>query len=310
MRISCVIPAYNVERYLRRAVESLFATAWPDLEVLIVDDASTDGTWAVAQALASERRDIICLRHPDGGNHGCAASRNVGIRSATGEMFCLLDGDDYVYPWRFDAALEILRTRPEVDAVYGTSEMVFEDAAAEAAWWGPSKIFGVPAPVPPNELLFALLRDRCCWATSTILFRRELLDRTGLFDAGLIAEDCHLWFRMASVGTLVADRLERPVSAYFRRCGSKYTATLAERVHMNRAMISFYEWMAARNPRDERLPRVREYLREYILQGIESARQGRDRRLAWTLAAAAGRFPYVLAERRYYGHLRRMVVGR
>lgn len=310
-KISCIIPTHNSQPYLERAVESLFSTGWPDLEILIVDDGSTDGTRRLAELLAANSPGtVVCLSHTDGQNHGVSATRNVGIARSTGDLLCFLDADDFVYPHRFDAAVRILDKRPDVDGVYETSEIVFADAESEDRWWDASRTFGFDTPIPPQDVLFALFRGRS-WHTSAILLRRTLIKRTGLFDARLrIAEDCHLWFRMACLGTLVSGDLTRPVSVYWRHVDSSYQPFTAQRPHMVRAMTLFYNWMRDRAPLDSRLPRVRLCVSDYILRSIEAARGRRDRQLAWTIAVgSAARFTPVLTERRFYGHLWRMAVG-
>lgn len=311
-RISCIIPAYNSEPYLARAVDSLLSTGWPDLEIIVVDDGSTDGTRKLAESLAAGRPGrVICLSHAGGRNRGVSASRNVGIERSTGALLCFLDADDFVYPHRFDAAARILEERPDVDGVYEISEIVFADAESAERWWDTSRTFGFDTPIPPQDVLFALLRGRS-WPTSAILCRRALIERTGLFDARLrIAEDCHLWFRMACLGTLVGGGdLTRPVSVYWRHVDSSYQPFEAQRVHMVRAMTLFYNWMRDRDPSDSRLPRVCQCVSEYILRSIESARARENRWLAWTLAVgSASRFPRVLSQRRFYGHMWRMAAG-
>ena len=186
MKISTIIPAFNCEPYLRRAVESLLATNHPDLEVVIVDDGSRDGTLAVATALQSEHPSVVRVRaHADGRNHGVSVTRNLGIESSAGELIAFLDADDYVHPWRFESAAAILEAETNVSGVHQLSEMVFSDEESSKRWWGGgSTQFGYASPIPPDEILFMLLKGGC-WATSAILFRRDLLRATGDFDSRL-----------------------------------------------------------------------------------------------------------------------------
>lgn len=311
MKISCVVPAWNCEAYLSRAVESLLSTEWRELEVIVVDDGSTDGTWGVAEALAARHPGIVrCEKHAGGRNRGVSASRNLGVARSSGELICFLDGDDLVYPHRFITAARILREQPRVDGVHELTDVVFEDASAERAWGMTARTMGFDRPLGPGDVLFELLRGRC-WATSGILIRRAFLDQTGGFDPRLaIAEDCNLWFRLASVGTLVSGDRGRAVSAYWRRAGSAYRPGTAPRVHMIRAMVLFYRWLLRRDGRDARLPAIDRSIRNYILQSIHSARGDGERMLAWTIVGGSViRFPQVVKERRLYGHIRRMAVG-
>ncbi len=313
MKISVIVPAFNCQPYLRRAVESLMATQYENLEIVIVDDGSTDGTLAVARVLQTEHpTSVRVLSHPDGDNRGVSATRNRGIESSTGELIAFLDADDYVHPWRFESPVTILKADSRVSGVHQVSEMVFSDAESAKRWWGGgSTRFGYTDPIPPDETLFTLLRGGC-WATSAVLIRRNLLDETGLFLPGLrTCEDCHLWFRMACCGRLVSGDTSRPVSVYYRRLDSAFQPSPRQRIAMVRAMASFYKWMRRRDPNDSRLSRVSSCIAEYILNGITIARVSGDRSLAWQLAShGALWFPPLLQHRRLYAHVSRLTLMR
>jgi glycosyltransferase involved in cell wall biosynthesis len=312
VKISTIIPAFNCEPYLRRAVESLRATNYPDLEIVIVDDGSQDGALALANQLQREHAGIVhVLTHPGGGNRGVSATRNLGIEASTGELIAFLDADDYVHPWRFDSAMEILSRQPEIDGVYQLCELVFADADAKAAWWEGQTVFGFDEGYPADRLIFELLRGRC-WATSAIVFRRTLLAEVGSFEPTLaVAEDCHLWFRMAAAGKLVAGDLSRPVSAYWRHGSSAYQPSPSLRLNMIRAMTLFERWLSAARPNDGRRDAISHAIAEYILNGIANARTDGRQRLAWSLALqSVPMFPRLTSYRRWYGHLARMAAGR
>ena len=312
MRISTIIPAYNCEPYLRRAVESLLATQYHDLEIVIVDDGSRDGTLGLAETLQREHPGVIrVLTHRGRRNCGVSATRNLGIQSSSGELIAFLDADDYVHPWRFQSAIELLETEPDVDGVHQLCELVFSDEESSSRWWPGQRLFGFAESVANDEILFSLLGGYC-WATSAILFRRTLLSKSGMFDPRLkVCEDCHLWFRMACCGRIVSGDLSRPVSVYWRRTDSAYQPSPWGRVPMVRAMASFYRWMRCRNPLDARRPRVSRRITEYILTGVEEARGAGQSRLAWLLAGnGTVRFPPLRRQRRLYGNLVRMAIGR
>lgn len=312
MRISTIIPVYNAAAYLRRAVESLIATRDPDLEIVLVDDGSRDDSVKIAQALQQEHPQCIRIAaHPGGENCGVSATRNLGIEISTGEWLALLDADDYVYPHRFQSARDILSERPDVDGVYQLCGMEFATETARQNWWSTNMTFGFDHPVEPPRLIFELLRGTC-WATSAIVFRRSLLSRTGLFDPQLkLAEDCHLWFRMAIAGTLVAGDLSTPVSVYWRHEESAHQPSPKLRIPMIRAMTAFRQWMQAYDPHDLRYAEVSRQITEYILQGISTARSGGHRQLAWQIALeSACRHTALVTYRRWYGHVARMALGR
>jgi len=111
-RVSVVIPAYNASRTLRATVASALAQTMNDIEVLIVDDGSSDDTLAVARSLESDKVSAMTQR-----NAGAAAARNTGIRAATGEYVAFLDADDLWLPHKLQRQLEHLERHPQSDAV-------------------------------------------------------------------------------------------------------------------------------------------------------------------------------------------------
>lgn len=312
VRISCVIPAFNCEQWLCRAVESVFATHYPNLEVLIVDDGSSDATLQVAQEIQSNSPDIVrVLQHPGSINRGVSATRNLGMSESTGEWLCFLDADDYVHPHRFDSAAEILGSRPDVDGVHQIAEMVFSDAESRDRWFQNQPTFGFSQEIPADQLLEQLLRGKC-WATSAITFRRTLLNRTGLFNENLsIAEDCHLWFRMATTGRIVSGDLSRPVSAYWRRTNSAYQPSSESRMKMIKSMASFLRWMRTADCSSEARASATRCVQNYILTGLTESRFSRKRFLAWRIAIEGVRgMPSLILNRRYCGQVARLAAGR
>jgi FkbM family methyltransferase len=115
MKISVVIPCYNAAKFLPDAVESVLKQQIDRTEILIVDDASTDETLAVAHRLAREQPNIRVLRQAENG--GPAKARNVGLREATGQYVCFLDADDAYGDHVFAKALAMLDSAPWVQAV-------------------------------------------------------------------------------------------------------------------------------------------------------------------------------------------------
>ena len=117
MKISVIIPVYNAEKYIEKAVES--ALQFDEVfEVLLIEDQSPDNALAVCKRLADHYERIKLFQHPDKKNHGAGASRNLGIEKADGDFIAFLDADDYYLPNRFDAEKELF-LNPDVDGVYG-----------------------------------------------------------------------------------------------------------------------------------------------------------------------------------------------
>lgn len=103
--VSVLVAAYHVEDYLERCIESLVGQTFDDLEVIVVDDASTDGTAEVAAAFEARDPRVRLIRH--GENRGAGGARNTALDAATGEWIAFVDGDD----WMVDHALERIHAR-------------------------------------------------------------------------------------------------------------------------------------------------------------------------------------------------------
>ena len=108
--LTVTIPSYNSEDYMENAVKSLLGSR-DDVEIIIVDDGSTDRTGAIGDALEEEYPDVIRCIHQENGGHGEAV--NTGIRYATGQYFKVLDSDDWFDP---DALKQVIRTLKSFEA--------------------------------------------------------------------------------------------------------------------------------------------------------------------------------------------------
>ncbi|WBV51571.1 glycosyltransferase family 2 protein [Chryseobacterium gambrini] len=117
LNISVVIPVYNASGFLRKSVES--ALQFEEvIEIILAEDCSTDNSLEICKELASENSRIKLFQHPDKGNHGAGATRNLGIEKSTGDFTAFLDADDYYLPNRFDAEKELFKD-PKIDGVFG-----------------------------------------------------------------------------------------------------------------------------------------------------------------------------------------------
>jgi glycosyltransferase involved in cell wall biosynthesis len=114
--ISVIIPAYNYARYLSEAIDSVFAQTYPALEVIVVDDGSTDETPAVLAAYGDRIRAIRLQ------NQGVSAARNTGISAARGEYVAFLDADDLWQPAKLEAQMARFDANPNFGLVYCGAE--------------------------------------------------------------------------------------------------------------------------------------------------------------------------------------------
>jgi predicted O-linked N-acetylglucosamine transferase (SPINDLY family)/glycosyltransferase involved in cell wall biosynthesis len=120
--VTVVIPCYNAASYLPGAVRSVIAQDGPCTEIIIVDDASTDDTAALAEALARDVSSIRVIRLP--ANFGVARARNAGLREATGKYICFLDADDEYAPGFFRTVLPRLESDNDLAAITTGVELI------------------------------------------------------------------------------------------------------------------------------------------------------------------------------------------
>ena len=112
-----ITPAYNVERYLPRCIESVLGQTWQDLELVIVDDGSTDRTADVISDYAAQDSRVRGFR---GRNRGVSYTRNVAMKHARGRYFGFIDGDDEWEPTFASTLIGVLAREPQVAVVTGT----------------------------------------------------------------------------------------------------------------------------------------------------------------------------------------------
>jgi glycosyltransferase involved in cell wall biosynthesis len=155
--VDVIVPVYNGERFVRRAVNSALRQALEGGRVTIwcIDDGSVDGSWELLQQLAANP----CVRILKQQNRGTAAARNTAIRQGSAELIAFLDQDDEWLDGSLAARVAVLRGRPEVGYVTGLQDMVTEDGSlpswARGEW--------LANPVQPGPLPSALVVRRACF---------------------------------------------------------------------------------------------------------------------------------------------------
>jgi glycosyltransferase involved in cell wall biosynthesis len=125
--ISVTIPFYNCKSFLRETIESVLAQSYTNWELFLVDDASTDGSAAIAREYTDRLpQKIHLLEHPDHRNCGVTRSRNVGAANSRGEYLAFLDSDDTWLPDKLQLQVALLKANPEAGIVYGPSEYWYD----------------------------------------------------------------------------------------------------------------------------------------------------------------------------------------
>jgi glycosyltransferase involved in cell wall biosynthesis len=188
--VTTIIPVFNRAPMLREAVDSVLAQTYRPIEILIVDDGSTDDTGAVADALAAEHPDAIRVIHQR--NAGVGPAREAGRLAARGEFIQHLDSDDLLFPRKFEMQVTGLQAHPECGASYGWTR---EHLPSGELLQAPGRRTGERI-----ETMFPAMLQSRYWQTTTPLYRASLIHRAGAWLALRNEEDWEYDARIAAFG--------------------------------------------------------------------------------------------------------------
>lgn len=251
--IDILVPCYNYGRYLPDCIGSLAAQSVGDWHALVIDDASPDGSAAVAQRLAQQDQRVTVVAHT--ANRGHIATYNEGIELAAAPFFMLLSADDMLAPGALDRALTVMRRHPGIALTYGRSV----DFDGE-----PPPVGGHAADewrVQPGERLIAELCSEAIdfIPTPSVILRTNAQKAAGPYRPELPhAGDLEMWLRVALHGAVAAtDALQ----SFKRVHGGNMSTSASDNVlrdYMQRAAAfeSFFDRDGARMPDARRLRRL------------------------------------------------------
>jgi GT2 family glycosyltransferase len=205
VEVDVVIPCYNVERCLERALESVLTQTFRDFRLYVINDGSTDGTARILEKYSS--RGVFSYQ----ARSGPAAARNSAIRTSRSPFVAFLDADDEWLPHKLEHQIAFLKQDPAIGLICSGC------APNEQGRLGTS--YSTTANLPKSGRLFEQLVRDCFVSTPTVVVRRECLEQVGLFDESLlVSEDFNLWLRIAArwkiavVPEVAAIRYTRPDS--------------------------------------------------------------------------------------------------
>lgn len=208
-KVSVIVPAYNASRFILVAIESLLNQSHNNIEIIVVDDGSTDNTRVVLEELIS--RGVIHYTHQE--NQGASAARNKGISLAGGEFIGFLDADDKFDPQMVSTCLEYIITG-SYDLVSVDNYLIHQSGDEEMG----RDIEQYPwIEKEPEELFLEFLKVGGIGGVHKALFRKTLFDRVGLLDVTLpVYEDLDLWIRIAMHG-MKWGHIRQTLVHYYRR---------------------------------------------------------------------------------------------
>ena len=178
-KVSVIIPVYNGERYISEAIDSVLNQTYKDLEIIVVNDGSTDNTVEILKEYDDK------IRCKSQGNKGQASAINEGIKMAKGKYIAYLDADDVCLPERFENQVKYLEEHPNVGLVYSDCYQIDENG----------KIQRIIKSQPHDN--FVLLQKNYV-PRSAVMHKRECLDEVGLFDERITgSDDWDMWIRIS-----------------------------------------------------------------------------------------------------------------
>ena len=185
--VSIIIPAYNAEKYIQRALESALAQTYKDIEIIVIDDGSTDKTAEIIKTYQDPRIIYIFQK-----NQGQGPARNNGIKKSQGEYITFLDADDYYFPEKVEKQVRFLENHSEYQAVY-CNALHFYSAH-------PLVFFKKKHNYHSGDIFKDLLESSYI-NLNTIMVSRQILDKAGLFNENRYCpEDWELWLKISRAG--------------------------------------------------------------------------------------------------------------
>jgi glycosyltransferase involved in cell wall biosynthesis len=198
--ISVIIPAYNAEPFIDEAIQGVLAQDYPRVEVIVVDDGSTDGT---AQRVAAYGTRVQYHRRANSGGFP-GVTRNTGIGYAQGELLCFLDADDVMLPGRLTRQAVSFADHPKVGLAFAnyrnfrSGETAPEETHFETCLRLQRKFGGRDALVLPGAEATTLLIQENFGSPSSMMLRRSVLEQVPPFSPDLqTSEDFHFFYRLA-----------------------------------------------------------------------------------------------------------------
>jgi len=231
--VTAIVPSYNHARWVRQAIESIASQSYPNVELLVIDDGSSDGSPAILAALAAEFRFALQLQS----NRGVTATMNSLLRNARGKYIVPCGSDDAMLPGRIAKQVAVLEADDRAVLCHGDAVEIDADGRRVGR-------NGPPASAPMRWDAARYFANSIYMVAPTVCFRREAIEREGFLDENLPTEDAQLFVKLLRHGDFV--RIPEPVLAR-RIHGANLSLDAA---HLDRSRWALY---ATLTPEERRL---------------------------------------------------------
>lgn len=243
-KVSVIIPAYNAERFVSNAVTSAAGQTERDIEIIIIDDCSSDRTAGLCRSMAESDSRIRFMQNER--NSGVSATRNSGVAAATGEYIAFLDSDDIWAPDKLRLQLELAEAHPDCPIIFTASSFIAADGTP----------FEYTLHVPETVGFKRLLRQNIISCSSVMARRELLLAHPFMYDG--MHEDYAVWLEILRGGA-PARGIDEPLLIYRLSDGSKSSNKLRSALMQYRV----YRHIGLG------IPRSLFYMPIYMLNGIK-----------------------------------------
>jgi teichuronic acid biosynthesis glycosyltransferase TuaG len=270
------MPAYNAEKYIADAIQSVLDQTYKDWELVVVDDGSTDSTGEIARRFAAGDGRIKYVFQENG---RLGKARNTGIANANGSLLAFLDSDDLWLPEKLERQVQT-QLETEADVVYSNAIIFYDSSSAS----GPTEFDIVPGRNEGTNM-FDLLLLRNSIPVLSVLMRMETFKKAGPFEESLPyhgCEDYDLWLKVAACGAVFYGLPEKLVR--YRR--HELAMTHRESKVLDPMLRVVMRHIAAGTlPEHEKRSRVRRLYRDLIAALLEEGDTKAARKLLWEFAA-------------------------
>ncbi len=236
-KVSVIIPSYNHKKYLEQSIISVVNQTYDNIEIIVIDDGSKDGSKELLKDLQKKYGFILVLQE----NRGISKTLNRGIREfATGKYITGIASDDLMAENKVQRLVEFIEQNPDCALVFGKAHIIDEEGKTSKGIWTID-----PVKDPEKSLTFESLLESNCIVAQATLFRKDVWEVCGGYNENTCIEDWDLWLRVAYDGYKICYIDE--YLAYYRQHG---TNTFSNTVKMYVAMRDIvYSWKDRIDPR-------------------------------------------------------------
>lgn len=254
-KVSVGIISYNHLTYLPTAIESVLNQTYQNIEIVIVDDGSKDGSLEFAENYARKFPNIKVFTHENHSNKGISATCNLAIEKSTGEYISILGSDDAFYSYTIEEQLKFLEENPACGMVCGVCQHIDQNGEKLP------RIFGENVWADSDALKNMFIENPI--SAPTVMVRRACYDEVGLYDTDLIYSDYEMWLRIMVFSDWKIGFIDKFLAMY-RVHTTNVSLNQPYFVNRQRMLDIFRKVENMLNTRKERHPSTRKWLKQGI----------------------------------------------